>query len=203
MRILILSQKLETLSQLFEGQPPYEYRLCTTIDQLTLASNAFKPQLVVLGEDLQTEDTAALLSEIRKKIAPRSHLICITRQRDLPELCACLIADALLHPNDGPEQIQTLLTVLREQKPYISPLLLPPSPSPIYLKSLLSTREKQILDLMTSEWPTRTISDHLHISKATVKNHRKSIKNKLGLTGGKATLTQFIKLCEITQLHTT
>jgi|GEM_PF-1473989 two-component system nitrate/nitrite response regulator NarL len=201
MRILILTQKIETISLLFNGETPHEYRLCTSLEQLSKALEVFVPEMIVLGEDQQKEDTATLLTEIRNQIAPRTYLVCITHKNTLPELCTRMSADALLHPNDQPEQVEELLRACQEWQPFISQSLLPSGPSPVRLKSLLSTRERQILDQIAKGWTAKKIAEQLHLSSFTVKNHRKNIKKKLGLAGSPIKLHQLLKLCEIIQLR--
>ena len=50
-------------------------------------------------------------------------------------------------------------------------------------KSLLSSREKQILDLISSGKTSHEIADVLFIGKSTVDTHRKNMIRKLGLSG--------------------
>jgi DNA-binding CsgD family transcriptional regulator len=45
---------------------------------------------------------------------------------------------------------------------------------------MISTREKQVLQLIALEYTTAQIARELHISDDTVKTHRKSLFSKVG-----------------------
>lgn len=45
---------------------------------------------------------------------------------------------------------------------------------------MISTREKQVLQLIAMEYTTAEIAQRLHISDDTVKSHRKSLLHKVG-----------------------
>lgn len=197
MRLLILSQKLETLSLLFKNQTVHEYYLCSSPEQLFAAVRSFAPDMLLVEEEQLPEETPALLIAVRKRIAPRTYLVCLTRQNNLPTLCTYLTADALFHPDEEPAQIEALLKASQNREPFISPKLLP-NPTPAQLMRQLSPREREILDLMGRGKRAADVARQLHLSEITVKNHRKNIKKKLGLTGSPARLSQFIKLYEIT-----
>ena len=46
------------------------------------------------------------------------------------------------------------------------------------MKKILSNREVEILQLIVSEYTTSEIADKLHLSRETVKAHRKNLRNK-------------------------
>ena len=74
--------------------------------------------------------------------------------------------------SDAWNQVHCLLEIGRQD-------LLQPETSP---STNLTPRETQVITLMSSGMPNRSIARHLHISERTVKSHLHSIFNKLGVT---------------------
>jgi DNA-binding NarL/FixJ family response regulator len=63
-------------------------------------------------------------------------------------------------------------------------------------KDLLSTREKEILKLITEDFDTKEIANQLFISPATVGNHRSNMIDRLGARDTTA-LVQLAKMTEM------
>jgi DNA-binding CsgD family transcriptional regulator len=57
----------------------------------------------------------------------------------------------------------------------------------------LSPREAEICDLLASGSTSKDIARILHVSPATVESHRHNIRRKLGLVGGGANLTSWLR----------
>lgn len=198
MRILIVSSLSGQWLRLFDGEV-HEFRVCTAQSQILAAMDAFKPQLVVLDEaviggEVSPADT---LAEIRRLSEPLTYLVSITQQSSINELCHRMVADALLHPGDGPDQMKLLLEARTNRKPFLSLSLLTRMECPATQLESLSKCEKLVLDMIWAGKSCQQIADHFGRSLDTAKNHRKAVKRKLGLYGSKDELLNFEKLYEI------
>lgn len=196
MRILIVSPQAEKLLQLFNGQR-YEFHICTSQRHIPAALEVFKPQLVLLDEEASGETSVDTLAEIRKLSEPLTYLVSITQQTNINELCHRMIANALLHPDDGSNQVMALLEAKQNRKPFLSSGILASMECPLTRHKSLSKREKLVLDMIWAGKSCRQIANHFGRSLDTVKNHRKSVKRRLGLYGGKYVLLNCKKLYEI------
>lgn len=196
MRILIISPLAGKLLLRFDGQD-HEYYLCLSPNQIPDALDIFRPQLVVLDEEAMGDNPVDVLNETRRLAPPLAYLVCLTRQTSINELCQRMTADALLHPDDTPDQTFALLQAYQKRQPFFSSGVLARTECPVARREDLSKRERQVLDLIWQEKPCSQIADRLDLSLETAKNHRKSIKRKLNLHGGKSGLLDFKKLYEI------
>ncbi len=64
-------------------------------------------------------------------------------------------------------------------------------------KKILTTREKEVFDLLILNKSTKDISDELNISEKTVRNHISNAMQKLGVKGRAQAVVELIKLGEI------
>lgn len=65
-------------------------------------------------------------------------------------------------------------------------------------KSILTSREKEVFELLVLNKSTKEISDDLVISEKTVRNHISNAMQKLGVKGRAQAVVELIKLGEIT-----
>lgn len=65
------------------------------------------------------------------------------------------------------------------------------------MKKILTTREKEVFDLLTHNKTTKEIATQLHISEKTVRNHISNTIQKLGVKGRAAAVVELLKLEEI------
>ena len=65
------------------------------------------------------------------------------------------------------------------------------------LKNILTKREKEIFNLLTSNHSTKDISDYLYISEKTVRNHISNVMQKLNVKNRSSAIVELIKLGEI------
>ena len=65
-------------------------------------------------------------------------------------------------------------------------------------KSILTTREHQVFELLVLNKSTKEIADILDISEKTVRNHISNAMQKLGVKGRAGALVELLKLGEIT-----
>jgi LuxR family transcriptional regulator of spore coat protein len=61
----------------------------------------------------------------------------------------------------------------------------------------LTTREKEIFDLLTKNFDTLEISDKLTISEKTVRNHISNVIQKLGVKGRSQAILELIRIGEL------
>lgn len=61
----------------------------------------------------------------------------------------------------------------------------------------LTTREKEIFDLLTKNNDTLEIADLLKISEKTVRNHISNVIQKLGVKGRSQAILELIRIGEI------
>lgn len=65
-------------------------------------------------------------------------------------------------------------------------------------KKILTTREKEVFDLLIINKSTKEMSEILGISEKTVRNHISNAMQKLGVKGRAQAVVELIKLGEIT-----
>ena len=64
--------------------------------------------------------------------------------------------------------------------------------------SILTTREKEIFELLILNKTTKDVANYLNISEKTVRNHISNVMQKLGVKGRAAAVVELLKLQEIT-----
>ena len=64
--------------------------------------------------------------------------------------------------------------------------------------SILTTREKEIFELLILNKTTKDVANILHISEKTVRNHISNVMQKLGVKGRAGAVVELLKLGEIT-----
>ena len=62
---------------------------------------------------------------------------------------------------------------------------------------ILTTREREIFNLLIQNNNTKDIAEKLKISEKTVRNHISNVMQKLGTKGRAATVIELIKLNEL------
>lgn len=64
-------------------------------------------------------------------------------------------------------------------------------------KTILTSREKEVLTLLISNRSTKEISETLHISEKTVRNHISNVMQKLSVKGRASAVVELLKLGEL------
>ena len=67
----------------------------------------------------------------------------------------------------------------------------------MHLQNILTPREKEIFTLMVNNKDTLYISQTLHISEKTVRNHVSNVIQKLGVKGRSQAIIELTKIGEI------
>lgn len=65
------------------------------------------------------------------------------------------------------------------------------------LKSILTTREKEVFNLLIKNKSTSEIALNLKISEKTVRNHISNVMQKLGVKGRAGAVVELLKLGEL------
>ena len=66
------------------------------------------------------------------------------------------------------------------------------------MPTILTTREKEVFDLLVANKTTKQIASLLYISEKTVRNHISNVIQKLGVKGRAQAVVELIRLKEIT-----
>lgn len=64
-------------------------------------------------------------------------------------------------------------------------------------KSFLTSREREIFELLVKNYDTNEIADKFNISSKTVRNHISNVIQKLGVKGRSQAILELIKINEI------
>lgn len=65
------------------------------------------------------------------------------------------------------------------------------------MNNILTTREKEIFELLMENHSTKEIAKKLGISEKTVRNHISNVMQKLGTKGRASTVIELVKLKEL------
>lgn len=65
------------------------------------------------------------------------------------------------------------------------------------MREILTTREKEVFELLVSGLTTKEIASSLKISEKTVRNHISNVMQKLGVKGRANAVIELLKLNEI------
>ena len=65
------------------------------------------------------------------------------------------------------------------------------------MKKILTRREKEVFDLLVSNYDTKEISEQLNISEKTVRNHISNVILKLDVKGRAQAVVELIRCREI------
>ena len=67
----------------------------------------------------------------------------------------------------------------------------------IFIKKILTSREREVFELLILNKSTREIANILDISEKTVRNHISNTMQKLGVNGRASAVIELLKLKEI------
>ena len=65
------------------------------------------------------------------------------------------------------------------------------------MRGILTTREKEVFELLVNGLTTKEIAESLKISEKTVRNHISNVMQKLGVKGRANAVIELLKLKEI------
>jgi DNA-binding NarL/FixJ family response regulator len=186
----------ESLVALFNGMSDYkvigDYNNCN--DAATVA-RVYKPDVVLMDIDLPGESGIKGVIKIKESY-PQSAIIMYTVFEDDEKLFQCLCAGAngyLLKktaPSKLIDAIQEVIEGGAPMSPSIARKVLNSFQHGKANKYSLSSREIEVLQLLTKGYTTKMIASELKISFDTARYHLKNIYNKLHVNCGKEAIAK-------------
>lgn len=159
--------------------------------QVLAMLKTFQPDLIILQEEIASDGNCGLLAQIRQQ-APECKIIAIASLFTEPRKKALVEAGAsgLIAKTDQPETfVRSVGRVIRGET------VLPQGPLPVAGGGIitdkdrqprpvdtLTRRERTIVSCLTQGLRNREIAGHLEITEQTVKNHLRSIYDKVGVS---------------------
>lgn len=194
MRILVhhSNNLLSNLLCYFLHQRNYSTRITDgSHDCLKQDVLSFSPDIVILGESSDPQGALGtylnLQKVLKKTFSKPSFMLFFKDEEPLTIQKAFEIGiDGLIHEDDGLPSIITCANEIANENRYASPLI---ERVLNYINtnlfSALTSTEQEIMKLIIQGNDTRRIANLLFRSEDTIKSHRKSIKCKIGIKGGK------------------
>jgi len=177
----------------------YQTWLCHTEPEIAPLLQLHHPAVAFIGRNIGSNGNLALAAGL-KTTYPCVQFVLFTESVSLDDAAEALslgINGYLLYEDGMNDLLDCLACVLRGV-PYLSPTikrrLLAQAADMEAEPHLISKREAEILDLIAQNRSNKEIADLLCISVNTVQDHRKHIRRKLGMKGGKTILAQYIQV---------
>lgn len=151
-----------------------------TLEKLTRLS----PDILITDYNLPDDDGLSLIRKVKAKY-PKVRLIMLSMHDErhlIKEILKEGIAGYILK-KDSDEELLNAINAVMKDKTYLSQdindMLLKALHGPQDEK-LLTSREREILKLISQEYTNKEIAEELFISERTVETHRKNIFRKTG-----------------------
>jgi DNA-binding CsgD family transcriptional regulator len=152
--------------------------------------------VIVLGEGIHPRGQAQWFKDLMKVKAIRAtFFIMIISGNCIPPVQGAQEPLFIIHVNDAMPFFTNLDLTKAQSNTYFSPFLMSNMglvPSKNNSLFGLSYAERMIAGLVAQNLNNDEISDHLFISPHTVSTHRKNVRQKLNITGGKNALLEFL-----------
>jgi two-component system, NarL family, response regulator NreC len=160
------------------------------------AIDAHKPEVLIMDVALPGMNGIHAIPEVRRR-AGRTRVLLVAdwaRERDVLEALAAG-AQGFASKNDGAQELLGAIRAVGRGQLYVAPafrrfISLPPARisrdfrlAEADVLSVLSPREREVLDLVVRGWRNRAIARELCVSIKTVDTHRTRINRKLGCNG--------------------
>lgn len=142
-----------------------------------------EPQLALLDVNMPGANGMELVKEIRKQW-PSIRIVLITMYMpaDIGVDAGNEFIDGYVLKNSGSQVILTALDEVQQGRKYFDPNIQPSNhhSSDQFARQLkLSSREKEILELIRAGHTNKEIAARLYLSELTIKTHRKNIMKKM------------------------
>jgi DNA-binding NarL/FixJ family response regulator len=201
MRILIANKDLLTTKAIasYLSNFGYEVEVATSLNQIPELINYFNPEIVMLGYLLNPNGFMDWIRDLKQKIPAHCKQFVIFVP-DISSFSLNSVRDlgiaGLIHYDDDISTLNNCIIQILNNDYYLSPKLRVKeqrSQASYPSLSILTKTEREIALRIANGESTKEIATNLFRSIETIQNHRKSIKDKLQIRGGKSTLLEFLK----------
>jgi len=159
--------------------------------QLMARTEAFRPDVLFVQEEILKESAENLIAEIHR-LAPRSKVVatCSSSSEETSVQHVRSGAAGVILKTVDPHLFVKCVRRVSAGETWVSTrhvsqmakLLTSPSEGPRRPVDTLTRREKTIISYLMLGWRNREIGTHLTISEQTVKNHLRTIYDKVGVS---------------------
>jgi len=150
-----------------------------------------KPDVVVMDVSMPDLNGIEATTQIIESL-PETRVIALSMHSDKRFVMGMLRAGAsgYLLKDCASQELANAISQVAGGKKYLSPeitgvviddFLHGGAPEDSTAKSLLSAREREVLQLIAEGWSTKQIASHLYVSIKTIETHRRQIMKKLDL----------------------
>lgn len=170
------------------------------IQQLLMAMLDQHPALQVVGSACSVAEGIAACAELAPDLLildialPDGDGLTVARAlASLDSAARVIVLSSFASTVERPPELRSqIVAILDKSRAYqdliraveaLLPEGMPPRPTPLLDLSLLTPREREILELVGRGCSSRHIAEQLIISQHTVETHRRNICSKLGLSG--------------------
>lgn len=203
MRILIAKKnKLNAGSfAQYLGNLGHQVEIITSLHQTSSCIKTFGPDVVLLGYYLHPEGPVnwvkELIGDLPKSGVSYALLVPDQKPYQIREAMHAGVK-GLIHYDDDIDALANCIETIVHDKHYLSPTLstLLSQPMGKIPSNLLTPSEIEIAKRVLNGQSTKEIAASLFRSIETIQNHRKAIKAKLGISGGKSALLTYLKNCD-------
>lgn len=199
MRILI-AQKKNILASALAGylrSNGYQVTICPSIDQTPLLIGQHNPEILIIDYYLHPNGLLQHLKDI-SRVIPYTPIIILTPR--FPTLAyrntSNLEIKGFLHYDDDLDSLLECISNINAAKCYLSSKFLKEmedSKKSLEAIDSLSVAEKEIVRRLILGESSKEIASATFRSIETIQNHRKNIKYKLGIKGGKSSFVNYLR----------
>lgn len=175
----------------------HSVHFCHTEAEIVPLLHQYQVIVAFMGHNIAQNGNTLALAACLKAQFPAVRFVLFTQTPSFEEALAALVAeiDGYLFYNDGLTAIYDCIDAVVRGTPYFSPSikqLLDDEPDP--MGPTLSPQEARVMALVKQKRCNKEIAELLHISLFTVQDHRRNVRRKLGIKGGKNILLEYLKL---------
>lgn len=176
----------------------YQVYYCHSENEILPILQQHAPTVVFVGHDIAQDGNSLALAVHLKAQFLALRFVLFTKIISFEDALAALVAeiDGYLFYNDGLTAIYDCIDSVARGTPYFSPsaqkVLSEEEPAPT--APALSVQEAKVMALVKQKHSNREMAELLCISPLTVQDHRRNVRRKLGIKGGKNILLQYLKL---------
>jgi DNA-binding NarL/FixJ family response regulator len=160
-----------------------------------------RPDLVVLDVSMPRLNGMDAAAQLRRKMpAVKFIFLSVNEDRELAREAIRLGASGYLLKSSAAEELFTAIEVALAGKTYVTPLITKGESLGVFLRHAskpagepLTSRQREVLQLLAENRPMKEIADLLHITPRTVAFHKYAIMEQLGIRTNSALLQYAIE----------